>query len=408
MSPTISWLFTFIVTSALLSSDYAKAQECEPLWADNVLAAPGLVYSITAIPGGLVVSCNCRDPWDRLMKWDGGAWTSIGYPFNYPVGAMSYFQGNLVIGSTLSEPAFALYGNVAEWDGGTIWSPLDSGVDANVYAMVQFDELLVVGGYFDFAGEVEARGVAAWNGENWTSIGTGFDGFLHALTADGNKLFAAGHLEIGGVEMNNAVGQWDGIAWSFLGDSMTNYVSSLVIFQEQLIAAGPFGIAKWNGAHWESLETQDLGVIRTQVVYDELLVVGGGLNSTGVIAGSGVATWDGSSWSPLGDGVDGDVFALEVINDGLGPGSALYVGGTFDQAGEAVSMNLARWGCLYDPADLDHDGDVDLSDFNSFIPCFQGPEVATSELCLPAEFSDSGHVDLRDVAFFENVFTSSP
>src|SRR4030095_14335340 len=55
-----------------------------------------------------------------------------------------------------------------------------------------------------------------------------------------------------------------------------------------------------------------------------------------------IAKWDGSSWSPLGSGLDSGVSALAVYDDGGGP--ALYAGGFFQTAGGGPAHFLAKWG----------------------------------------------------------------
>ncbi len=57
------------------------------------------------------------------------------------------------------------------------------------------------------------------------------------------------------------------------------------------------------------------------------LYAGGGFTTIGTVAANYIAQWDGSSWSPLGSGVGGYVYALTVS------GSTLYVGGAFTTAG---------------------------------------------------------------------------
>ena len=64
----------------------------------------------------------------------------------------------------------------------------------------------------------------------------------------------------------------------------------------------------------------------------------------GGLAANGIAKWDGSSWTALGEGISGSfasVISLAVFDDGTG--EALYVGGSFFFAGGEVVRNIARW-----------------------------------------------------------------
>ena len=54
-----------------------------------------------------------------------------------------------------------------------------------------------------------------------------------------------------------------------------------------------------------------------------------------------IAKRSGSSWSPLGTGMNGRVWVLEVLDDGSGP--ALYAGGEFTTAGGVSAIHVAKW-----------------------------------------------------------------
>ncbi len=57
------------------------------------------------------------------------------------------------------------------------------------------------------------------------------------------------------------------------------------------------------------------------------------------------------------------------------------------------------------PADLDRDGDVDLSDFALFQLCFNGPNQAPGNHCaVDSDFNDDNDVDLADFAVFQACF----
>jgi hypothetical protein len=56
-----------------------------------------------------------------------------------------------------------------------------------------------------------------------------------------------------------------------------------------------------------------------------------------------IAKWDGTSWSALGTGVSGSVYAFATYNDGQG--MALYVGGAFNEGLHVKRAFLAKWGC---------------------------------------------------------------
>jgi hypothetical protein len=66
----------------------------------------------------------------------------------------------------------------------------------------------------------------------------------------------------------------------------------------------------------------------------------GSFQTAGGVMANNIARWDGTAWSPLGEGLDDAGYALTVLNE------KLYVGGTFNLAGRVRANHLACW----DPA----------------------------------------------------------
>ena len=69
------------------------------------------------------------------------------------------------------------------------------------------------------------------------------------------------------------------------------------------------------------------------------LYAGGYFTTAGGVAANNIAKWDGSAWSALGSGMNGqpDVYALAVS------GTNLYAGGCFTTAGGVPANNIAKW-----------------------------------------------------------------
>jgi hypothetical protein len=110
------------------------------------------------------------------------------------------------------------------------------------------------------------------------------------------------------------------------------------------------GIAKWSGSSWSTLGSGLTSfnnvTVNALTVFDDgtgaaLYVAGSFLNAGGVAA-PGIAKWNGSTWSALGSGLPtGGILAMTVFDDGTGP--ALYVGGTFTSVGGVAANNIAKW-----------------------------------------------------------------
>ncbi len=119
-------------------------------------------------------------------------------------------------------------------------------------------------------------------------------------------------------------------------------------------AAGPTTlnhVAYWNGAAWEALGSGVDSNVAALCMWDDgegenLYVVGSFLNAGGQPANR-IARWDGSAWSPvLGDtgvnGLNGAASSMVVIDFGDGHGPTLVIGGSFTTAGGLSSGRLAQ------------------------------------------------------------------
>ncbi|MFU8829855.1 MAG: hypothetical protein ACNA8P_10550, partial [Phycisphaerales bacterium] len=108
----------------------------------------------------------------------------------------------------------------------------------------------------------------------------------------------------------------------------------------------PVGVAIGDcDSHWVSLAEDPDDYADVTVVHNdgsgESLFVGGKFLSIGSTIAAHIARWDGEQWWPLGEGLNGRVYAIAVHEDEHG--TSLYVGGEFTQAGGVVANHIARW-----------------------------------------------------------------
>jgi trimeric autotransporter adhesin len=317
---------------------------------------------------------------NNIAKWDGSKWTPLETGTNGQVYALEVFDDGegpaLYAGGRFTLAGNISANNIAKWDGNT-WSPLGGGVEGDpgffgtVFTLTVFDDgsgsALYAGGEFTTAGGIEARRIARWDGSNWSALGEGLIHWPYALTVfdggDGLALYAGGMFLMAGNVNVNFVAKWNGEEWSPVGDGMSGPVYALEAFDDgfgtALYAGGEFStaggvnannVARWDGSTWSALGT-GMGVsspiVRALTVFDDgggpALYAGGGFTSAGGIGASHIARWDGSTWSALGTGmgVNSDVYALTVFDDGGGP--ALYAGGAFGWAGGVNARRIAKW-----------------------------------------------------------------
>jgi len=178
----------------------------------------------------------------------------------------------------------------------------------------------------------------------------------------GPKLYVAGDAPGPGLD---AIRAWDGAAWtavpSTLGAASSSFarVSALLEFDDgsgpTLIAAGRFSsidgvaatnIARWDGSTWSPIGPGLFGDVRTLAVFDS----GSGpeLHAGGAfpVPSTCVVRWNGSAWTPVGAAMGNtlgptSVDTLLVYDNGSGPG--LIAGGWFDSVDGLLVRNVARW-----------------------------------------------------------------
>gem|GEM_PF-829765 len=98
-------------------------------------------------------------------------------------------------------------------------------------------------------------------------------------------------------------------------------------------------IAKWDGSSWSSLgDGIDGSIYSLACDSSGNLYAGGSFATAGQAYANGVAKWDGSKWSRLSEGTEGTVYALACDSSGN-----LYAGGSFESIGYALANGIAKW-----------------------------------------------------------------
>jgi len=96
-------------------------------------------------------------------------------------------------------------------------------------------------------------------------------------------------------------------------------------------------------ASWSTLGSGMNGEVFASTVYNGNLIVAGKFTTAGGVPANYIAQWNGASWSALGSGMQGgwaghtSIYALSVYNGNL------IAGGDFDTAGGVSAKNIAQW-----------------------------------------------------------------
>jgi hypothetical protein len=108
-------------------------------------------------------------------------------------------------------------------------------------------------------------------------------------------------------------------------------------------------VAKWNGSAWSPLgqgffHTSTATVFGLARLGSHLYACGTFTNAGGSVVTRGIARWDGVKWESLGSGIGNEATSGASRGIGLATwGNDIFVGGIFETAGVVDSSYLARW-----------------------------------------------------------------
>ncbi len=379
---------------------FVAGQPCEPEWNTTVgnpgisegyigplrpfddgggerLYAGGSFPSIAGQPGTPLIA-----RWDRINE----SWSSVGGGLNR--GNTNGFVTSLVPFDSGGGPELVVGGfyrdafgvpdtrSIAKWNGNA-WSSLGANLEGSVWAMTTWDgdggERLYVGGAFPTAGGVTAGGIAAWDGDDWYSLGAGITGSFSPVVfsmmafddGDGSKLYVGGRFDTMDGLRTPLIARWDGRTWEQVGsglisDNILFGIESMAVFDDgsgpALYVGGnnfhapgqPVGnVAKWDGQRWTTVGARYTGRVTCLATFDDGNGPGLYLGGNALPDPKYFARLVDGQWEPVGGGVSNNPAPPWPSVFGLGVwGESLYVGGTFNTAGESPTAGIAAWqGC---------------------------------------------------------------
>jgi len=335
---------------------------------DQVLAversADGLIYLAGAFSDCDGVAANgvvAYDPaTNRFLPLISGQHNGV----DGQVNALAISGDQVYLGGYFTEAGGQQVNRLARWDGDR-WHSLGNGVNEPIWALAISGNDLYVGGWFTEAGGKPANHVARWDGDTWHSLGEsgaiGVNDFVHALAVDEIGLVVGGYFSRAGDKAASRIARWDGYGWQGLGEGVSHsnvaLISALAISDGNIYAGGQFdqagdvqanNLARWDGNHWTALGNSDDitgngvdGGVTTLAAANNHVVVGGDFTRAGSIGVRHLAHWDGRQWHALGPAefrsVDSPVQSLAIMDN------ELYVGGQFHLAGGEIANHIARW-----------------------------------------------------------------
>ena len=318
---------------------------------------------------------------------------------NNTVQAVAWDGVNLYVGGSFTSTDFCLGCNrIARWDGAA-WHALGNGVNNWVYALAWTGTDLYVGGAFsrlcsnaDCSTTAAANGVnriARWDGGTWHALGNGVNNVVYALAWTGADLYVGGFFNrlcsnaacstTAAANGVNHVARWDGGTWHALGNGVNNWVEALAWTGTDLYVGGFFTrlcsnadcsttaaangvnrVARWDGGTWHPLDNGVNGPVRALAWTGTDLYVGGDFTRLCAdvscadwlsqdIPPHKLAHWTSGVWASVGEGAQGQGLASasggsSIVFALAWTGQDLFVGGSFTHAGLCEGCNrIARW-----------------------------------------------------------------
>ncbi|MBL9023471.1 MAG: hypothetical protein JNL21_14835 [Myxococcales bacterium] len=354
---------TWAVVAGGLAQYQTRGVVTELVAHDGVLDATGCFNSAGGLDGD-ADAIAARS----FARYDGSAWRSLD---DGALGAVSPWFAPLACGDE---------GLTAVWD-----------VPNQTVAAAQ--GLLFAGGSFAGAGGVASQSLVTHDGTSWAAAGEaelGIAGSLDRIAAGGSAcdVYGVGAFShVAGARAAGRVVHFDGTSWTSLGDSLPadawcpaidvspegEVAVGCMVFptagdavgvilkregnemvETEVPGLGPVMVVKWSpeGTLWVGggagagflarIDGTDVTVVESeldgQVQYidaasDTDIVVAGPFQWAGGVAARRIARWDGTTWSPLADGLPGAPTAL--ARDG-----SLVYASTYDEGEGAYLLGL--------------------------------------------------------------------
>ena len=308
----------------------------ETRWSDNGRVNALLVKGQDLYAAGFFSTNFPPGPF-AFMKWGGSTnWIDVGAQFAWRATALVDSPNGILVAGPSAFPMSANTGCLARFDG-TRWFLTGHGVSGEgVYAVCPDGNGVIAGGTFGMRQGLSL--VNRWDGQAWTLLGPGITGPAQQTTVVRAIVKSGETTYIGGAFANygtTGILGWDGTNYFPLGTNAPNNVTALCPLGSQLFAGGYFGAQRWDGTNWSDLNVgRD---VYSMAAVGSNVYIGGSFLQAGGLAVNRIVCWDGQSWSPLGDGLDGTAYAM------VGREGELYVGGDFKHAGGTEARGVACW-----------------------------------------------------------------
>lgn len=341
-------------------------------------------YQGTIYVGGGFLTVPSGATANNLTRWNGAIWepvtgTNISTPgldskplvireFTFKGDSLLFIGGEFNRAEQVAPMSNSgiILNHITAYDGNSWQGFGNGGLSGDPDSMVVHDDgtgakLYATGSSLNSVGNVAVNiggddGIAVWDGDAWSALPGLFDSSLNGIasldTGTGSELYAFGpFLTVDGLPLQG-VARWTGSGWTQVGSTPLLGTTALTVHNDgtgQTLWAADFtdGLYRLDGNTW-TLVTGPINdrvnaLLSTDLGSGQVLIVGGKFSDVAGTAARSLATWDGSTWSPLGGGF-GASSPAEITDLATYEGQ-LYAGGIgrFWENGTVESRGIARW-----------------------------------------------------------------
>lgn len=357
-------------------------------WSAHGLGLDGPVRALAAVGGGFAGLYAGGDfhhtdystVANHIAKYEAPGWKRVGGSTTTGLDATVYSlvldsSQNLYAGGDFSEicldnncydgtgsPASHVVKYVA--GGNAAPTPLGAGVSGAfgshpVRALLTSPTSVYAAGELEIAGSVPAWHIARWTGTAWVNLsqlGQGMSNIVSAIAADASgNVYAGGDFGAAGPIVARGLAKYNGISWSAPAPVPGYWARAIALAGNGDIYAAYYNtLYRWTSSSgWTTFKLAN-GFFNALVLdASNHLYVGGSFDylcgtdcSSGLLRVNGIAEWDGTNWSGIGNGFStAGVNALAFDSNGV-----LYAGGSFLNACADLTCatsnrvnRVARW-----------------------------------------------------------------
>lgn len=212
------------------------------------LGAPmpsGQVTAVLPYANGVVFGGLAPGDYRRVFHWNGDTTTVLGTPGSGRINCFTEFNGDLIVGGSFFTMDGVVVNRIARWDG-MGWTSMGTGLNQMVRSVLVHQGQLYVAGDFTATadGTTQLAYLARWDGSAFQPVGTGLSGKVQDLLSMPNGLWMAGSFRYtaDSTVALNQFAVFNGDSFAPLIPDFTGFIPVGDTFDHLMIPVGGIGV----------------------------------------------------------------------------------------------------------------------------------------------------------------------